>query len=483
MRTLEEASAAPRAGNPAALAPAGAVAPSGPARLARLARKVARVGALALLVLAAPGLAREGGAAPRCDPRDAGLRLPEGFCALEVARDLGAVRNLVVAPNGDLFAARRMRDGAGGGVIALRDRDGDGRADERRVFGEGDAHGIAWTPRHLHVAFHDRIVRWPWSAWSEGRLEPASEPEVLVRGFPTQREHRVKAIAIGLDGALYVEVGAPSNACQKEKRTPRSPGLDPCPQRARQAGIWRYASDTLGQSHEEEKRFATGLRHALAIAVHPESGELWAVVNGRDALASLWGFDAERNASLPAEEMVRVDSGVDLGWPYCYHDGIRETKVLAPEYGGDGRRRGRCADAAPPDLSFPAHWAPMALLFHSGRSLPERYRGGAFVAFRGSWNRAPLPQEGYRVAFVPFEGRKPTGFETFAIGAADPTAFRMTGVAEGPDGSLFIAADENGRIWRILREEQAGDGPTPESGETVGEAGAEDEEGGARDDG
>jgi glucose/arabinose dehydrogenase len=124
--------------------------------------------------------------------------------------------------------------------------------------------------------------------------------------------------------------------------------------------------------------------------------------------------------------------------------------VLAPEYGGDGEKRGRCAEKQPPALSFPAHWAPMALLFPRGSGLPARYRAGAFVAFRGSWNRAPLPQEGYRVAFVPFVDGAPTGFETFAIGAADPTAFRMTGVAEGPDGSLYLAADANGRIWRVV---------------------------------
>jgi glucose/arabinose dehydrogenase len=394
------------------------------------------------LVLSAASAA---GAAPRCDADDAGLRLPEGFCALEFARGVGAVRNLVVAGNGDVFAARQGR--GDGGVLALRDGDGDGRADEHQSFGSADGHGIALTDSHLYYAAHDRIVRW---RLEPGRLVPAGEPETLVSGFPEQNEHRVKAIALGPDDALYVEVGAPSNSCQTQNRSAGSPGLDPCPQLERQAGIWRYSSREPGQQHTPERRFATGLRHALALAVHPESGELWAVVNGRDGLGSLWGFDDERNAALPAEEMVRVTRGSDFGWPYCYHDGQRERKLLAPEYGGDGEKRGRCADKQPPALAFPAHWAPMALLFHSGRGLPERYRGGAFVAFRGSWNRAPLPQEGYRVAFVEFAGGAPARFETFAIGAADPTAFRMTGVAEGPDGSLYLAADANERIWRVI---------------------------------
>lgn len=401
--------------------------------------------AAALAALALPPAAS--GGTPACQPDDAGLELPEGFCALEVASDLGPVRNLVVADNGDVFATRRSRGGSPGGIVALRDRDGDGVADVRRSFGRGDGHGIALTRTHLYYAAHDRVVRW---AWEPGRLEPATEPETVVDGFPEQAEHRVKAMALGADGALYVEVGAPSNACQEEKRTAGSPGIDPCNQLELQAGIWRYSSRQTGQRHAAGRRFATGLRHALALTVHPETGDLWAVVNGRDALRSLWGWSAERNASLPAEEMARIREGTDLGWPYCFHDGTSDRKVLAPEYGGDGREQGRCAGKDRPDLALPAHWAPMAILFYTGESFPERYRGGAFVAFRGSWNRAPLPQEGYRIAFVPFESGKPVGHETFAIGRESPTALRMTGVAQGPDGSLFVAADQNERVWRIL---------------------------------
>jgi len=390
--------------------------------------------------------------APPCDADQAGLRLPAGFCALEVARDLGAVRNLVVAPNGDVFATRRSRNDGGGGVIALRDTDGDGRADERREFARGDGHGIALTASHLYYAAHDQVVRWPWTA---GQLEPQGDPEVIVSGFPKQHEHAPKGLALGPDDALYVEVGAPSNACQQRKRTPKSPGIDPCPQLREQAGIWRYSATTPGQKHDPAKRFATGLRHALALAVHPETGDLWAAVNGRDALQGLWGFSAERNAALPAEELVRVTEGADFGWPYCYHDGLRGRKVLAPEYGGDGERVGRCAENEPPALAFPAHWAPMALAFYTGsgeEAFPERYRGGLFAAFHGSWDRAPLPQEGYRISFVRFADGAPAGFETFAIAAADPTAFRMSGVAEGPDGSLYLAADTNQRIWRVRFE-------------------------------
>jgi len=393
-------------------------------------------------------------AAPACDPGDAGLSVPEGFCALEVAADAGPVRNLAVSAEGDVFATLRARDGSKGGVLALRDRDGDGRADLRRRFGRGSGHGIALARGHLYYAAHDRVVRWPWRA---GQIEPAGEAEVLVTGFPEQSSHAVKALAVGEDGPLYVEVGAPSNACQETSRTPGSPGLDPCPQLVLQAGIWRYDAERAGQRHAPENRFATGLRHALGLGLDPATGRLWAAVNGRDQLRGLWGFSAERNAELPAEELVHVVEGADFGWPYCYYDGTRSRKVLAPEYGGDGEQVGRCADKTDPALAFPAHWAPMDIAFYHADAFPERYRGGAFVAFRGSWNRAPLPQEGYRVAFLPFRDGAPTGeLETFAIGAESPTALRMTGVAVGPDGSLYLAADANGRVWRVRPEAGAG---------------------------
>ncbi len=389
-----------------------------------------------------------------CDTDDGGLKLPDGFCAKVFATDTGPVRNLAVAENGDVFAALRARGRHSGGVMALRDTTGDGRADERHRFGRGSGHGIALSTHHLYYAAHDAVLRWPWKT---GQLTPRSKSEVVVSGFPEQRSHREKAIVLGPDGALYVSVGAPSNACQKSSRTPGSPGLDPCPQRDLQAGIWKYAADRPGQRHNASGRFALGLRHTLAMAVRPADGSLWGAVNGRDQLASLWGFSAQANAELPAEELVRLTRGGDFGWPYCYFDGIEGRKVLAPEYGGDGEKVGRCGDAEAPALAFPAHWAPMAMTFYSAEAFPSRYRGGLFVAFRGSWNRAPRPQEGYRIVFVSFDSSgAPSRFETFAIGAASETQFRMTGLALGPKGALYVADDTNELIWRVVARPTAG---------------------------
>ncbi len=130
--------------------------------------------------------------------------------------------------------------------------------------------------------------------------------------------------------------------------------------------------------------------------------------------------------------------------------------MLAPEYGGDGRKAGRCAEKIEPIVAFPAHWGPNGLLFYSGAQFPERYRGGAFIAFHGSWNRAPLPQGGYNVVFVPFAGDRPAGvWEIFADGFAGPDVsprgaeHRPVGLAQGPDGSLYVSDDRGGRIYRI----------------------------------
>src|SRR5690606_9969788 len=141
------------------------------------------------------------------------------------------------------------------------------------------------------------------------------------------------------------------------------------------------------------------------------------------------------------------------------YDWQQDVKVLAPEYGGDGREIGRCAQALNPVIAFLGHWAPNALLFYTGQQFPERYRGGAFIAFHGSWNRGPLPQEGYRVSFVPFEAGAPAGdYETFADGFAGaerisgPGAaeYRPMGLAMGPDGALFISDSKKGRVWRVV---------------------------------
>jgi glucose/arabinose dehydrogenase len=199
----------------------------------------------------------------------------------------------------------------------------------------------------------------------------------------------------------------------------------------------------------------------MALDWNADTGQLFALQHGRDSLATLWPdyFDDARSAELPSEEFIAVDEGSDFGWPYCYWDHVQDKRVMAPEYGGDGEQVGRCADYGEPLAAFPGHWAPNDLVFYEGEQFPRRYRGGAFVAFHGSWNRAPLPQEGYKVAFVPMQDGMPAGeYEIFADGFAGSAPIQLgneniarpTGLAVGPDGSLYISDGQRGKIWRIV---------------------------------
>jgi glucose/arabinose dehydrogenase len=385
-----------------------------------------------------------------CDPDNGGLVLPEGFCAAVVASQAGPVRQLAVAPNGDLYAALSGKAGDGtGGVLAFRARDGDGKPEERASFGPGGGNDVKVHDGHLYFALNDRIVRYRLAG---GSLEPGGKEETVVSGLPSDGGHVAKSLAFGSGGAMYVNIGSKTNSCQKTDRLPASPGNDPCTELERRAGIWRFSADRPDQRFADGQRFATGLRNAMALAIQPRTGALFAVVHGRDQLADNWGFSNEVNANNPAEEMVRVESGADYGWPYCYYSNQYRRKVLAPEYGGDGKKTGRCTSARNPLLAFPGHWAPMAIAFYNSGAFGPKYRDGLFVAFHGSWNREPLPQEGYRVVFVPFANGKPTGeYSTFATEKGGPTSLRASGVAVGPDGSLYISADENGKIWRITK--------------------------------
>lgn len=401
---------------------------------------------------------------PPCDPDDGGLTLPAGFCALVVADGIGSARHVDVSASGDVYVRNRGSRGRGAagsaeGVIALRDADGDGRAEIVERFADHYGTGLELRGRHLYVSTFTEIFRYELTP---GRLAPAGGPESVAAGFPVQRGHPDKPFAFDDAGGLYVNVGAPSNACQERARTAGSPGRRPCPQRERQAGVWRFDADRPGQTQADDgRRFVRGARNLIGIAWDPATRALYAMQHGRDSLATLFGayFDDAASAERPSEELIRLRDGADFGWPYCYFDHFLGRRVLAPEYGGDGRKAGDCGRYDRPLVAFPAHWAPHDLLFYTGEQFPPRYRDGAFVAFHGSWNRAPLEQRGYQVAFAPRRAGAFTGdWETFADGFAGRSplvssrdaAHRPAGIAQGPDGSLYVTDDAGGRVWRIL---------------------------------
>jgi glucose/arabinose dehydrogenase len=392
----------------------------------------------------------------QCDPDDGGLTLTAGFCALVAHDGVGRARHIAVAPNGNVYVALREPSG-GGAIVALRDTNGDGRLDEEARFGTVGGTGIAVHDGWLYFAPNAAVLRYRLG----GGLAPAGEPEDVVTGFPQQRSHAAKTLTFDGAGALYVNVGGPSNACQVEDREHGSPGQDPCPELARQTGIWRFDVTRAPLTQHDGERYATGIRNAVAIDWNHANDALYVVQHGRDMLDVIAPehFDAQANAELPAEELQRVTRGVDFGHPYCYYDHRQGRRVLAPEYGGDGQEVGRCAQYAEPVAVYPAHFAPNDLLFYRGRQFPARYRDGAFVAFHGSWNRAPLEQRGYKVTFRPFaEGRPAADFEVFADGFAgvdpipepDAAEHRPMGLAHAPDGSLYVVDSVHGRIWRIV---------------------------------
>jgi len=392
------------------------------------------------------------------DPDNGGIALPRGFYALVVADDLGRGRHIAVRNNGDIFLALQELKG-GKGIVALRDTTGDGKADVISYFGDLPGTGIHIHKDHLYFAHDTAILRYKLR---QNDLLPDLVPETIVSGFKREYQHAAKTIAFDTIGNLYVNVGAPSNACQQNDRTPGSPGMDPCPILENYGGIWRFKDDVLNQTQADNgSRFATGLRNCVAIEWNSRVSNLYVVQHGRDQLNQFFPdfFTDEDNANLPAEEFFLLEEGDDCGWPYCYFDFQKGIKVLNPEYGGNGDSIGRCAEKKNPIMAFPAHTAPNDLIFYHQDQFPDRYRQGAFIAFHGSWNRSPLEQEGFYVAFIPFDNQLPAGtWEVFArnfagvepVNSPGDALHRPMGLAVGRDGSLYISDSVKGTIWRVF---------------------------------
>ena len=393
------------------------------------------------------------------DPDNGGLKLPPGFAALVVADSVGRGRHLAVHENGDIYM-RLRKDEKGGTIVGLRDTTGDGRADQIEYFGPSvQGTGIDIRNNFLYYSTDTSIHRLALT----GELVPTSQPALIVGGFPYETQHAVKPFTFDNQGNMYVNVGAPANACMEQMRTAGSKGLDPCPILENYGGVWRFDADQPGQDKNDHGyRYATGLRNCVALHWNSMVSKLYVVQHGRDDLHGFWKdlYTPEQSRDLPSEEFFLINDGDNFGWPYCYYDHLQGTKVLNPEYGGDGGTEvGRCADMKTPIVGFPAHYAPNDIIFYDGNQFPENYHGGAFIAFHGSWNRLGFDQDGYNVVFVPFSGQDPSGeWSVFAddfegdvpIKSPSDAAARPTGIAVGPDGTLYISDSVRGKIWRVF---------------------------------
>ena len=383
--------------------------------------------------------------------KDSTIVLPVGFNASKTATDLGRTRHIAIAPNGDIYVKlEKLKDGKG--IYCLHDSNGDGTPDQVTGFGNYVGTGICIKNNYLYASSNSEVFRYKFK---EGKADESSE-EKIITGLLDQGQHNSKSITLDNAGNIYVNIGCPSNICQVADRQKGSPGQDPCPLLETAGGIWQFKADKLNQSYAQGVRYATGLRNVVGLDWNNDVNDLYVMQHGRDMLFQFYPemFDAKSGALNPAEEMFRIKKGSDCGYPYCYYDNEKKQKLLNPEYGGDRVKTGPCDGKEKSIVQFPGHLAPNALLFYTGTLFPEKYRHGAFIAFHGSWNRSPEPQAGYFIVFVPFKNGLPSGnWEIFADGFAgkniNRAKYRPCGLAQAPDGSIYVSEDNNGTIWNI----------------------------------
>lgn len=383
------------------------------------------------------------------DAANAGLTLPAGFNAAEIADNLGDARHLVVTPQNDIYVhLAGPRNGKG--IIVLDD--GGGKATEKTGFADYGGTGIYIKNGYLYASSDRDVFRYKLNAKNEV-INPGS-PERIITGLVSRRMHQAKAICLDNAGHIYVNIGAYSNICSDFDRDKKG-----CPVLNDAAGIWEFRADKPDQKQSDGVRYATGLRNVVGLAWNQQDNQLFVMQHGRDALHDLYPnlYTVHQSAELPAECMFALKKGDNAGWPYVYYDWMQHKNMLGPEYGGDGKK-GADPKYLEPVAAYPGHYAPDGLLFYTGNQFPAKYKNGAFIAFHGSWNRAPEPQAGYCIVFQPFKNGRPSGkWEVFADGfagtaeqkASGRAVHRPCGLAQGPDGSLYVSDDNHGTIYKI----------------------------------
>ena len=326
------------------------------------------------------------------------LEVPPGFEIEVFADELDGVRTLKVGPDGMLYAVL-----PGSGQIVRLDPDGRGDA-ENVLSGLRRPYGLAFHDGWMYVGETHRVIRLRGPAYDR--------EEVIVPDLPAGGSHWSRELVFGPDGRLYVSVGSSCNVCEEGD--------------ARRAAVLRYEPDG-----SRETIVAAGVRNAAGLAVHPETGEVWASQNERDMLGD----------DIPPEEINVLSDGEHFGWPYCHSD-----RVPNPEYRD---RVNFCRSTVPPALEIQAHSAPLGMVFYTADQFPEEYHGDLFVALHGSWNRSE--RTGYELIRVRVQGGRPVSYEPFASGwlRGGQVSGRPVYPEVGPDGSLFLSDDGGGRIYRI----------------------------------
>ncbi|MEZ4946043.1 MAG: sorbosone dehydrogenase family protein [Cyclobacteriaceae bacterium] len=336
------------------------------------------------------------------------IKLPPGF-SINVYAEVDNARSMAMSPSGILFVGNRNEDQ----VYAVKDTDGDFKADKRWVIASGlnMPNGVAFKDGDLYVAEVSRILKFKDI---ENNLSHPGEPEVVYDQYPTETHHGWKYIAFGPDGKLYVPVGAPCNICEPEEPI--------------------YASITrMNDDGTNMEVFASGIRNTVGFTWHPETKALWFTDNGRDMM----GDDIP-----PCEFNSAPTAGMHFGYPYCHGGTIKD-----PEF-GDKRP---CSDFTPPIQNLNAHVAPLGVKFYTGSMFPSEYKNQAFIAEHGSWNRTK--KSGHLVSLVKLQDGKAVGYETFAEGWLNQDTQEAWGrpvdVLVLPDGSMLISDDKGGMIYRI----------------------------------
>ena len=388
---------------------------------------------------------------------DANLTLPSGFTASIIAENLGQARHIALTKEGDMYV-KLSRPKGGKGILFLQDKNMDGKIEVQNSFGDYGGTAMRINHGYLYASSNTDVYRYKLNSNDEV-IDP-SNPENIITGLIDRRQHNSKSITFDNSGNIYVNIGAYSNSCQEKDRTPGSMGIKGCPILDSAGGIWQFKADKANQTYGDGEHYAMGLRNVVGLDWNEKDNALFVMQHGRDQLHDLFPqfYDSKQSALLPAECMYEIHKGDNAGWPYIYYDELQKKQILMPEYGGDGKKT---ADKKylDPVIAFPGHLGPNDLLFYTGNQFPEKYKNGAFIAFHGSWNRSPEPQAGYFVVFVPFQNGKPTGkWEVFADGFAGTkdiasprnAEHRPCGLAQGPDGSLYVSDDVKGNIYRIM---------------------------------